>query len=112
MFLLNIDHIPGTNFEVLGLVRGSVVLARDAGTEFSVGFMALVGGEITVYTEMLEDARRIATERMEQDAERLGADAVINVRYTTSEVMNGAAEVWPTARLSVISKKSCGKSRC
>lgn len=93
MFLLNIDHIPGTNFEVLGLVRGSVVLARDAGTEFSVGFMALVGGEITVYTEMLEDARRIATERMEQDAERLGADAVINIRYTTSEVMNGAAEV-------------------
>lgn len=93
MFLLNIDHIPGTNFEVLGLVQGSVVLARDAGTEFMAGMAALVGGEIVPYTRLLEEARQTATERMEAAAERLSADAVINVRYTTSEVMNGAAEV-------------------
>ena len=92
MFLLNIDHIPGTNFEVLGLVQGSVVLARDAGTEFMAGMAALVGGEIVPYTRLLEEARQTATERMEAAAERLSADAVINVRYTTSEVMNGAAE--------------------
>ena len=93
MFLVNIDHIPGTNFEVLGLVQGSVVLARDAGTGFMVGMVAMVGGEIVPYTQMLEDARRVATERMEAAAEQLAADAVINIRYTTSEVMNGAAEV-------------------
>lgn len=93
MFLVNIDHIPGTNFEVLGLVQGSVVLARDAGTGFMVGMAAMVGGEIVPYTQMLEDARRVATERMEAAAEQLAADAVINIRYTTSEVMNGAAEV-------------------
>ena len=93
MFLLNTDHIPGTNFEVLGLVQGSVVLSRDAGTDFVVGIATLVGGEIAPYTQMLEEARRIATERMEAEAERLGADAILNIRYTTSEVMNGAAEV-------------------
>ncbi len=93
MFLLNIDHIPGTNFEVLGLVRGSVVLAKDAGTEFLVGLMTIVGGEITEYTDLLEEARRTATERMEAEAERLGADAVINIRYSTSAIMAGAAEI-------------------
>ncbi len=93
MFLLNIDHIPGTNFEVLGLVRGSVVLARDSGTEFLVGLKTIVGGEITEYTDLLEEARRTATERMEAEAERLGADAVINIRYSTSAIMAGAAEI-------------------
>lgn len=93
MFLVNIDHIPGTGFEVLGLVRGAVVLARDAGTDFMAGLMSIAGGEVVGYTKLLEEARTIATERMEAEAEALGADAVVNVRYTTSEVMNGAAEV-------------------
>jgi uncharacterized protein YbjQ (UPF0145 family) len=93
MFLLNMDHIPGTNFEVLGLVRGATVLSRDVGTDFLAGLMSAVGGEIVAYTEMLEEARTIATERMEEAAERLGADAVINIRYCTAEVMQGAAEV-------------------
>ncbi|MBQ7099309.1 MAG: YbjQ family protein [Oscillospiraceae bacterium] len=93
MFLVNIDHIPGTGFEVLGLVRGAVVLARDAGTDFLAGLMSIAGGEVVGYTKLLEEARTIATERMEAEAEALGADAVVNVRYTTSEVMNGAAEV-------------------
>ena len=93
MFLVNIDHIPGTGFEVLGLVRGTVVLTRDPGTDFMAGLMNIVGGEVVGYTKLLEEARTIATERMEAEAEKLGADAVINVRYTTAEVMNGAAEV-------------------
>ena len=93
MFLLNIDHIPGTNFEVLGLVRGATVLARDAGTDFVSGLVAMVGGELKAYTDLLEEARTIATERMEAQAELLGADAVINIRYSTAEVMAGAAEV-------------------
>ena len=64
MFLLNIDHIPGTNFEVLGLVQGSVVLSRDAGTDFMVGVATLVGGEIAPYTQMLEEARRREEKRL------------------------------------------------
>ncbi|MBQ7229528.1 MAG: YbjQ family protein [Oscillospiraceae bacterium] len=93
MFLLNMDYIPGTNFEVLGLVRGATVLAKDVGTDFLAGLMTFAGGEIVAYTELLEEARTTATERMEAEAEKLGADAVINIRYTTSEVLNGAAEV-------------------
>ncbi len=93
MFLINLDHIPGTGFEVLGLVRGSVVLSKDVGSDFVAGLMGFVGGEITAYTDMLEESRRIATERMEAEAERLGADAVINIRYSTSAIMAGAAEI-------------------
>ena len=93
MFLLNMAHIPGTNFEVLGLVRGAAVIAKDVGSDFMAGMMNFVGGEITCYTDLLEEARRIATERMEAEAEKLSADAVINIRYSTSAVMTGAAEV-------------------
>ena len=93
MFLLNMAYIPGTNFEVLGLVRGAAVIAKDVGSDFMAGVMNFVGGEITYYTDLLEEARRIATERMEAEAEKLNADAVINIRYSTSAVMTGAAEV-------------------
>ena len=93
MFLLNMAYIPGTNFEVLGLVRGAAVIAKDVGSDFMAGMMNFVGGEITYYTDLLEEARRIATERMEAEAEKLSADAVINIRYSTSAVMTGAAEV-------------------
>ena len=93
MFLLNMAYIPGTNFEVLGLVRGAAVIAKDVGSDFMAGMMNFVGGEITYYTDLLEEARRIATERMEAQAEKLSADAVINIRYSTSAVMTGAAEV-------------------
>ena len=93
MFLLNMDYIPGTDFEILGLVRGATVLAKDAGTDFMAGLMNFVGGEIVAYTDMLEEARQTATERMEAEAEKLGADAVINIRYSTSAIMAGAAEI-------------------
>lgn len=93
MFLLNMDHIPGTDFEVLGLVRGSTVLSKDAASDFVSGLTAFVGGELKLYTQLLDQARDLATERMEAEAEKLGADAVLNIRYNTSEIMQGAAEV-------------------
>ena len=93
MLLVNIDHIPGREVEVLGMVRGTIVQSKNFGKDFMTGMKTLVGGEITGYTEMLVEARQIATKRMVDEAEALGADAVINVRYGSSSVMQGAAEV-------------------
>ena len=93
MLLVNIDYIPGKEFEVLGLVKGTVVQSKNFGKDFMAGMKTLVGGEITGYTEMLNEARQIAMKRMVDDAEGLGADAVINIRYGSSAVMQGAAEV-------------------
>ena len=93
MLLLNIDHIPGKNVEALGIVKGTVVQSKNIGKDFMAGMKTLVGGEIVGYTEMLTEARQIATKRMVDEAEALGADAVINLRYTSSSVMQGAAEV-------------------
>ena len=93
MLLLNIDYVPGKEVEPLGLVKGTVVQSRNAGKDFMAGMKTLVGGEITGYTEMLTEARQIATKRMVDEATSLGADAVINVRFGSSAVMQGAAEV-------------------
>ena len=93
MLLLNIDHIPGREIEALGLVKGSVVQCKSVGKDFMAGVKTLVGGEITGYTEMLIEARQIATKRMVDEAQALGADAIVNVRYGSSSVMQGAAEV-------------------
>ena len=93
MLLVNIDYIPGKELEVLGLVKGTVVQSKNFGKDFMAGMKTLVGGEITGYTEMLNEARQIAMKRMVDDAEGLGADAVINIRYGSSAVMQGAAEI-------------------
>ena len=93
MKLVNIDYLPGQEFEILGLVKGTVVQSKNFGKDFMAGMKTLVGGEITGYTEMLVEARQIATKRMVDEAEALGADAVINVRFGSSAVMQGAAEV-------------------
>ena len=93
MLLLNIDHIPGREIEALGLVKGTVVQTKNLGRDFMAGMKTLVGGEIVGYTEMLNEARQIATKRMVDEAEALGADAIIGVRYGSSQVMQGAAEV-------------------
>ncbi len=92
MLLVNIDYIPGKELEVLGLVRGSVVQSKNFGKDFMAGMKTLVGGEIISYTQMIKEARQIATKRMVDEAEDLGADAVINIRYASSSVMQGAAE--------------------
>lgn len=91
--LVNIDYIPGKELEVLGLVKGTVVQSKHLGRDFMAGLKTIVGGEIRGYTEMLVEARQIATRRMAEEAEGLGADAVINVRYGSAAVMAGAAEV-------------------
>ena len=92
MLLVNIDYIPGKELEVLGLVRGSVVQSKNFGKDFMAGMKTLVGGEIVSYTQMIQEARQIATKRMVDEAESLGADAVINIRYSSSSVMQGASE--------------------
>lgn len=94
MKLVNIDYIPGEEIvEALGIVKGQVVQSKNIGRDFMAGMKTIVGGEIVSYTEMINNARSMATKRMVDDAKSLGADAIINVRYGSSSVMNGAAEV-------------------
>ena len=93
MKLVSIETIPGQEFEALDIVRGTVVYSKNFGRDFMAGMKTLVGGEITGYTEMLVEARQIATKRMVDAAEALGADAVVGLRYASASVMQGAAEV-------------------
>lgn len=93
MKLVSIETIPGQEFEALGVVKGTVVYSKNIGRDFMAGMKTLVGGEIVGYTEMLDEARAIATKRMADAAEELGADAVVGLRYASSSVMQGAAEV-------------------
>ncbi len=79
--------------ETLGIARGSTVRARDFGRDFFAGLKNIIGGEISEYTKLLADAREQALQRMLDDAQRMGAHAVVNVRFTTSQVMQGAAEI-------------------
>ena len=93
MLLLNLDYIPDKKNEALGLVKGSVVQAKSFGKDFMSGMKNLVGGEVEAYTDLLIQARQIATKRMVDDAQARGADAVLNIRYTSSSIMQGVAEV-------------------
>lgn len=93
MILVNTDYIAGKNFEMLGLVKGSTIQSKNLGRDITQSFKTLVGGELRAYTEMMNEARILATERMVQEAERMGADAVVNIRYSSASVMQGAAEV-------------------
>ncbi len=93
MFLVNTDYISGKELETLGIVKGSIVQTKNFGKDFMAGIKTLVGGEVTEYTDMLNQARQIAVKRMVDEAQNMGADAVVNVRYASSSVMQGAAEV-------------------
>ena len=93
MLLVSIDSIPGKNFEALGMVKGTIVQSKNFGRDIMAGLKTLVGGEIAGYTEMLNEARQLATKRMVDEATALNADAVVGVRYGSSAVMQGAAEV-------------------
>ena len=93
MKLLSIDYIPDTKIEALGMVKRTIVQTKNIGRDFMAGMKTLVGGEIVGYTEMLNEARQIAVKRMVDEAKALGADAVIGVKYGSSQVMQGAAEV-------------------
>ena len=93
MLLLNIEYVPGREIEALGMVRGAVVQSKHLGKDFMAAMKTLVGGELVGYTEMLVEARQIATKRMVDEAKAMGADAIINVQYGSSAIMQGAAEV-------------------
>lgn len=94
MILVTTDSIIGKEIkEVLGLVKGTTVQSKHIGRDFMAGMKTIVGGEIKGYTEMLSEARKIATERMIEEAETLGADAIVGIRYGSSEALQGAAEI-------------------
>ncbi len=93
MLLSNLNYVPGREIEVLDLVKGTIVQSKNFGKDFMAGMKTLVGGEIVSYTELLIESRQIATKRMVDEAEALGADAVINVRYGSSSLMQSASEV-------------------
>ena len=93
MILVNTDYISGKTFEMLGLVKGSTIQSKNIGLDITQGFKTLVGGELGAYTEIMNEARALATKRMVAEAESLGADAVVNIRYASAAVMQGAAEV-------------------
>ena len=93
MILVTTDYISGKNLEMLGLVKGSTFQSKNVGRDITQSFKTLVGGELKAYTEMMNEARALATKRMVEEAEGLGADAVVNVRYSSASVMAGAVEV-------------------
>ncbi len=93
MILVNTDYISGKNLEMLGLVKGSTIQSKNIGRDITQSFKTIVGGELGAYTEMMNDARALATKRMAAEAEAMGADAVVNVRYASAAIMQGAAEV-------------------
>jgi len=93
MILVNTDFITGKNLHTLGLVKGSVVRSKHVGRDIMAGFKTIVGGEIKGYTEMMNEARNVATERMIIEAKGISADGIINVRFVSCEVMQGCAEV-------------------
>ncbi len=91
MLLLTLDYVPGREIEALGLVKGSVVNSKNLGRDVMSSVKGMMGGEITGYTKMLAEAREIATERMIAEAEAMGADAIICVRFNGSAPVQGAA---------------------
>ena len=93
MVIVNTDYIAGKELEMLGLVKGSTIQSKNIGHDIGQGFKTLVGGGLKSYTEMMNEARALATQRMVAEAETLGADAIVNVRYASASVMAGAAEV-------------------
>ena len=94
MIVVSTDFVPGYEIEkVMGVVWGSSIKAEHVGRDLKMSFKQLVGGELSDYTQMMEEARKAAVERMVEKAKDLGADAVVNVRFTTSAVMSRAAEI-------------------
>jgi len=93
MILVNTENISGKKLEMLGIVKGSTVQSRHVGKDLLSSLKTIIGGEIKAYAEMLNSARDLATGRMVTEAEEMGADAVVNIRYASSSVMQGSAEV-------------------
>ena len=94
MLLTTTENIPGRQYEILGVVKGNMVQTKNIARDIGQGLKSMVGGELTTYTEMMNESRAIATKRMVEDAERMGADAIVALRYGTSAIAAGAAEVF------------------
>ena len=93
MILVNTDYISGKELETLGLVKGSTIQSKNLGKDITQGLKSLIGGELKYYNEMMNEARALATKRMVEDAEKIGADGIVNIRYASSSIMQRAAEV-------------------
>ncbi|MBP5677259.1 MAG: YbjQ family protein [Bacteroidales bacterium] len=93
MKLVTVETLQGVNYEELGVVNGSTIQSKNFVSDFGQGLKSIVGGELKSYTGMMDKARNQATQRMIDQAVRMGADAIIGVRYTTSAIMAQAAEV-------------------
>ncbi|GHT79491.1 UPF0145 protein [Spirochaetia bacterium] len=93
MILVNTDYISGKELETLCLVKGSTIQSKNLGKDILQGLKSLIGGELKAYNEMMDEARALATKRMVLEAEKLGADGIVNIRYASSAIMQNAAEV-------------------
>lgn len=93
MTLVNTDFVSGKEIQTIQVVKGSMIQSKNIGRDIGAGFKSIVGGELKGYSDMINEARSIATRRMVEEAESLGADGVINIRYASAAVMQGAAEV-------------------
>ncbi|WP_028505833.1 heavy metal-binding domain-containing protein [Ruminococcus sp. FC2018] len=93
MLVTTTENIPGREYEILGLAKGSTIQSKHVGKDIGAGLRNLVGGEVKAYVEMMNEARDIATQRMIENASQMGADAVVSMRYGTSAIMTSAAEV-------------------
>ncbi len=93
MLIVTTDYITGKELEMLGLVKGSTIQSKHLGSDITQSFKTLVGGELKAYNEMMNAARALATKRMVEEAEAMGADAIVCVRYASSAVVQNAAEV-------------------
>ena len=93
MILVNTDFITGKEIETISIVKGSTIQTKHLGKDIMSGLKTLVGGELEAYTEMMNEARAIATKRMVEEARSMGADGIVNIRYASSAIMKSAAEV-------------------
>ncbi len=93
MILVNTDYISGKDLETITIVKGSTIQSKNVGKDISQGLKTLIGGELKSYNEMMNDARALATKRMVEEANILGADGIVNIRYASSAIMQRAAEV-------------------
>lgn len=107
MIVVNTEHVPGYEIvELKGLVQGNTIRAKHLGRDIGASLKNLVGGELTGYTELLTESRREAMQRMMQQAQQLGANAILNVRFTTSSVAAGAAELYSYGTAVVVAPKA------
>lgn len=93
MLMVTTETIPGVEFEVIGVVKGNMILAKNMFADIGQGFKSMFGGQLKSYTKLMNDSREKATELMIEEAQKVGADAIVCLRYSTSAVMAGAAEV-------------------